>query len=236
MDTLSAPPAAADPPTRNPPDRGEIARQKLLAAAIDVFGRLGFDGTTTRVIAAQAGVNQQAIPYYFGGKEGLYVAAADHISGKVSERLSSARETVQARISRMGGQPIGPDEARALLTAILQPLADLLASDESAEWARFMVREQMTPTEAFSRMYGRTMGPLLGIVTTLVGITLEEPADSERVRLRTASLIGGILVFRVANTAAMRLLGWKNVGEQERQAIHAHVADLVASVRYGNRP
>src|SRR5579862_9588675 len=55
------------------PNRNDL-RLRLLEAAIDVFGRHGFDGASTRMLAKAAGVNLQAIPYHFGGKEGLYLA------------------------------------------------------------------------------------------------------------------------------------------------------------------
>lgn len=38
-------------------DRGDATREKLLNTAIDVFGRYGFDGATTRKLADAAGVN-----------------------------------------------------------------------------------------------------------------------------------------------------------------------------------
>src|SRR3546814_4183421 len=70
------------------PDRGDTTRQKLLRASIDVFGRHGFDGATTRTLADAAGVNLQAISYHFGGKDGLYVAAAEHIAAMIAGHRS----------------------------------------------------------------------------------------------------------------------------------------------------
>ena len=43
--------------------RGLQARERMLRAALDQFGRHGFNGTTTRMIAAAAGMNLGAIPY-----------------------------------------------------------------------------------------------------------------------------------------------------------------------------
>ena len=50
---------------------GERAREKILAAAVQEFGAKGYAGARTAGIAARAGVNQQLISYYFGGKQGL---------------------------------------------------------------------------------------------------------------------------------------------------------------------
>ncbi|MBA2310927.1 MAG: TetR/AcrR family transcriptional regulator [Pseudonocardiales bacterium] len=54
--------------------RGEAAeqtREKILRAAVAEFGAKGYAGARTAGIAARAGVNQQLISYYFGGKQGL---------------------------------------------------------------------------------------------------------------------------------------------------------------------
>lgn len=50
----------------------ERTRARILDAATEEFGAKGFAGARVSRIAARAGVNQQLIAYYFGGKEGLY--------------------------------------------------------------------------------------------------------------------------------------------------------------------
>jgi AcrR family transcriptional regulator len=50
----------------------ERTKAQILDAAIDVFSAKGFAGARVAEIAKQAGVNQQLITYYFGGKDGLY--------------------------------------------------------------------------------------------------------------------------------------------------------------------
>ncbi|ROO91339.1 TetR family transcriptional regulator [Actinocorallia herbida] len=50
-------------------------RQALLEAARRRFTRLGYDGTTLREVAADAGVNLALIKRYFDSKEGLFKAA-----------------------------------------------------------------------------------------------------------------------------------------------------------------
>ena len=39
-----------------------------------VFADLGYDGASTRLISSEAGVNMAMLNYYFGSKEGLFVA------------------------------------------------------------------------------------------------------------------------------------------------------------------
>jgi TetR/AcrR family transcriptional regulator len=52
----------------------ERSRQALLEAALDEFSERGYAGARVADIAQRAGVNKQLINYYFGSKEGLYLA------------------------------------------------------------------------------------------------------------------------------------------------------------------
>jgi AcrR family transcriptional regulator len=53
----------------------EASKQALLRAALDAFSKYGYDASTTKIIAAEAGLNEQLITRYFGGKSGLLLAA-----------------------------------------------------------------------------------------------------------------------------------------------------------------
>ena len=52
----------------------EATRSKIIKAAIRIFAEDGYEGASIRHIVARADVNQAAINYHFGGKEGLYRA------------------------------------------------------------------------------------------------------------------------------------------------------------------
>jgi TetR/AcrR family transcriptional regulator len=52
-------------------------RQQLIQVAVDLFSRKGFKGTTTREIAAAAGVTEAIIFRHFETKEQLYTAIID---------------------------------------------------------------------------------------------------------------------------------------------------------------
>jgi TetR/AcrR family transcriptional regulator, regulator of cefoperazone and chloramphenicol sensitivity len=225
---------AADPRA----ERGDATRQKLLEASIDVFGRLGFDGATTRAVADAAGVNLQAIPYYFGSKDGLFIATAEHIATRIKSQFAELYGRVQARLAEAEAQGIAIDakEARELLTEIIQLKATLYVSDESESWARFLQREQLDPTEAFARVYRGVMKPSFDVIARLVAILLDEDPLSEHVRLRAMSLLGAVMVFRTAKAAASTHLGWTKTGPRELDAIHALAAELVASIGQQGKP
>lgn len=60
---------------KSPKKRDRSASEdKLMAAATEVFSKYGFKGSTTKMIASKAKMNESLIARYFEGKEGLLIA------------------------------------------------------------------------------------------------------------------------------------------------------------------
>jgi AcrR family transcriptional regulator len=56
-------------------DKDKIDKKDhILDVAERVFSEMGFDGASTRLISGEAGVNMAMLNYYFGSKEGLFLA------------------------------------------------------------------------------------------------------------------------------------------------------------------
>lgn len=60
-------------------------KDHILDVAEKVFSELGYDGASTRMISGEAGVNMAMLNYYFGSKEGLYLAV---FTRKISASLA----------------------------------------------------------------------------------------------------------------------------------------------------
>lgn len=52
-------------------------KEHILDVAERIFSDLGYDGASTRLISGEAGVNMAMLNYYFGSKEGLFLAVFD---------------------------------------------------------------------------------------------------------------------------------------------------------------
>lgn len=50
------------------------SKERLIDAGILIFSTYGFNGSTTKMIAKEANVNEALIARYFGGKEGLFIS------------------------------------------------------------------------------------------------------------------------------------------------------------------
>ena len=63
-------------------------KDHILDVAEKVFSDKGFDGASTRLISSEAGVNMAMLNYYFGSKEGLFLAIFDR-------KISSFQDILQ---------------------------------------------------------------------------------------------------------------------------------------------
>src|ERR1700728_737238 len=185
---------------RRPPSggyaRGEATRLRIITTALDVFGTLGFEEASTRLIADRAGVNLAALHYYFAGKDGVYRACAEHIAAYGEQMVGP----FLARLETPLANPrLTRRQLRTLLHEPLDGFADLLVSPhEPPIWIAFVLREQMNPTAAYGVLHERVSGPLIGAVAALVGRLIDRPADAEETILRTLAMFGPLMVFRRA--------------------------------------
>jgi AcrR family transcriptional regulator len=67
------------------------ARERLLAAASDLFSRKGYSATTTREIVAAARVTKPVLYYYFQNKEGIYVELMRKAFAKLDTLLDASQ-------------------------------------------------------------------------------------------------------------------------------------------------
>src|SRR6187402_391316 len=68
---------------------GESSRGAVLEAARSRFARFGYDGTTIRGVAADAGVDPALVMQFYGSKEGLFAAAILDIHTTSLESMST---------------------------------------------------------------------------------------------------------------------------------------------------
>lgn len=113
-------------------------RAAIVQAAIHRFAMHGFRGTTTRELAAAAGVSEPVLYQHFATKRELYTAIVDHLIEQAHERFDErARQIEQTADDRAYLQWLGesilevysedPDGLRLLLYSALEghELADL---------------------------------------------------------------------------------------------------------------
>ncbi len=217
-----------------PPSRGEPTREALIRAAIEIFGRDGFDAASTRAISESAGVNQALIGYHFGGKPGLYLAALRFIAASVAQRLGPLVESIETELGTAADSRAtkkkNAEQALALLQQLLGAFVGMLASDESAAWARLILREQQNPSDGFDVLYEGFMHRMLGVTSELVARAQNRGASAAECKLTAFTIVGQAVVFRAARAAVMREMQWQQLGAAELRNIRAQLAHNIAAI------
>lgn len=198
--------------------KGEEARRRILEAALKVFAAAGFKGATTRRIAELAGVNLPALKYYFGGKEGLYLACAEEILGRyqagMQGMVAGARASLEADLSA--------EQARALLKIVMQTLADMLVGGGEAEtWSAFMLRQIGEQGPAFDLLYAQLWAPGVEVTAGLIARALGRPAASADARIQALLLISSLSAFGTARPVALKFLDWPDAKADRMAQIKA---------------
>lgn len=185
--------------------RGEHTRGRLLEAGIELFAELGYERASTRAIARRAGVSLPALQYYFGGKEGLHRACAEHITADVRSRLDPAAARVRTALGR---RDLTGAELLELLRAVVEPFLEGLATERPESWALFFARAQGEHNAAFDAIFQQVSGRLLALVTEIVGRILGRSPGSPEVAIRAVAIVGQTALVRRARPIILRVLGW----------------------------
>jgi len=67
----------------------DATRDRIVAAATDLFAERSFDGASTRDIAGRAGVTQPLLNYHFRSKDELWHAAVDTLFDRLNETMAT---------------------------------------------------------------------------------------------------------------------------------------------------
>ncbi|WOF72807.1 TetR/AcrR family transcriptional regulator [Parvibaculaceae bacterium PLY_AMNH_Bact1] len=84
---------------RASPNRSEATKRGILDVACQHFSSVGFEGTSTRRIATEAGINHSLIVYHFKNKDGLWKAVMEDLfaiaAAHAAEHCASSDDPVE---------------------------------------------------------------------------------------------------------------------------------------------
>ncbi|MBX3481646.1 MAG: CerR family C-terminal domain-containing protein [Caulobacter sp.] len=194
--------------------KGEAARARILEAALAAFGAGGFKGATTRQIADEAGVNLPALKYYFGGKEGLYLACAEEIVERYRARMVAPILQAQAMLEAREA----PETARQALKIVFRALAGQMVETREAEaWAGFVLREIAEPGPAFAILYEQVWQPGVNIVGYMIGLAGGLSAGAAQ--MEALLMISSLSAFGAARPVSLKYLGWDDVSGERFERV-----------------
>src|ERR1700745_508265 len=159
----------------------KVTRDKIIKAASHAFARDGYEGASIRAIVAEAGVNQAAINYHFGSKEGLYRAVLQ----TALRALMKDDEVPQNNLPR----------ETALRRFVRRQLRPMTARDELSEYVRIFTWETLKPSPVFRQFMAKEAAPFLAGASALARRFLPEDATDEQAIIGALWLFGQCSIF-----------------------------------------
>ncbi len=152
-------------------------RQRLLAAAAEVFAQKGYWETTHAEICQKAKANTAAVNYHFGSKENLYVESWKYAFEK----------SVEAHPPEGGIPPEAPavERLRGRILAFMQRIAD-----PDNYGMEILHKEMANPTGLLTQIMHEKIEPMRQGMQSIVQELLGDGASERQVSLCAMSLIG----------------------------------------------
>ncbi|MDZ4392277.1 TetR family transcriptional regulator, partial [Cypionkella sp.] len=140
----------------------------IVTAARLLFSRNGFDQTTVRDIAAEAGIDPALIVRYFGGKEALFIQAAD-IALELPDVSSIDRSDIGLSLARHFLKMWEDGGSHGGLPVLLRSAA---SNEGAAERLREIFARQVVPVLRLILPEDRALERAAMISTQLLGVAL----------------------------------------------------------------
>ncbi|MDR2117271.1 MAG: TetR/AcrR family transcriptional regulator [Planctomycetaceae bacterium] len=168
---------------------------RIIEAAGPIFAQKGFAATTVREICAAAKVNQAAINYYFGSKEGLYK--------KVFESICSSFTSFQYEM-------VEPDQSHPFEERfhelIVRRAKDFFAT-EQVEWkSQLLFREFHDPTPSCGEKFQEYIIRDYKVIYRYLDEYFD-PATPEHIRWKCIfSMFGSIFFYKKCNWILRKII------------------------------
>ena len=187
---MSTQPGTDEPMPLRRRELAEWRRERILDAALQVFGSKGFDAATTRDLAAAAGVTSGLLYHYFANKEALLVAVIVErgFAAELRQLLSDAGERPASVVIPevvTGFSSIMNDRAPLIglfVSGIANPMIKA-GLDEMLEETHGLLGDYLAGRVAAGELRPHNTRTLLSVLfnACAVGILLKQPVDPAEV-------------------------------------------------------
>ena len=208
---MVAQPSATPPSTRD----ADRTRAEILAVATREFADKGYDGARVDEIAAKTSTTKRMLYYYFGGKEGLYIAV-----------LEQAYAGIRALEQKLDVEHLDPVEA-------MRKLAELTFDHHEAhpDFIRLVSIENIHRAEHIARSTALSglANPALDVLTRILSrgrAARQFRADVDA--LDVHMMISAFCVFRTANRHTFHAIFQRDMLDPKRRKHYRRMlGDLV---------
>ena len=183
------------------------SRARLLEAAGEVFGEVGFKAATIREITRRAGMNVAAVNYYFRDKAELYSAVLLHAQRCAAETVGVGSGSAEERLRDFIG---------GMMRHVLDPL-------RPAWHSRLMAREMAAPTRRLHNLIDEVFRPKVELLDGILRDLTDGRLSDGEIARASASIVSQCVFYRQNRPVILRLY-------PELLGDEAHIEKLVEHI------
>ena len=212
--------------------RGEETRARIVAVALELFGEHGFEGISTRDIAARASVNAPALPYYFDSKEGLYIACLQRVITRFWAFMKEVVDEAESALARDASDP----EIIEAFCAVQMRLAELACDEDAQNWRRLLERQQadLGPSFALQAYTEGVTQRMFSVMVAVVARLLGTSTKSPETLVRTLALGGQLTILQSMPRTTLSVLKRERIGTEElalfKRVVREHTTVVLQSL------
>lgn len=163
-------------------------KDRIVAAAQELFGEQGYPTTSMREITARADVNLAAINYHFGSKENLLHEIVRNCMKPLNEERLRILDQLEAAAAQSGN----PLALRDVIHAFLEPAVRLFSSTNNEALPCMMARLHHELAPGLEDLMNQIFSPVLARFVAAVQAALPERQPREII-LRGHFMVGSLL-------------------------------------------
>lgn len=195
--------------------RTERARDRILAAAEEVFAAQGYDGTSLRRIAELAGVPVALVSYHFGSKLELYRAIfhlrVPTIVGQRQTGLEIAR--------------LEPDRERRLELVVRALIVPMLGLRNSGRFGSILAREITDPGNVERGIFREMFDPVAEMMLEALRDCLPDWTEAD-LHYAYNTMLGSMMYF-MADTGRIVRLSQGQADPDRNEEASQHMVDIL---------
>ncbi|ODQ07107.1 MULTISPECIES: CerR family C-terminal domain-containing protein [Enterobacterales] len=208
----------------------EQTQEKLVQEGIKLFALHGISGLRTRQLAQDAGVNQSAIPYHFGGKLGVYTAVIQYIATELASEIHFDQFDNKLQ-SLLKENKLDRGSLASLISLLVSRLTQALLAPERHYYSQLILREQLEPTENYELIYRNFIEPFHLRLSHLIKL-IDKNSKALTTTIRAHAIIGQILGFVIAKKAFLFRIDKQEITPQLLENITHEISQLSVSALF----
>ena len=190
-------------------------KARILVAAEEVFAAKGFQGASTREIAARAGVNISSLHYHWESKETLYFTVFRAIYDRIVDLLRNTLAPVLVK----------PGKRDEMIELTMRQLFDFFADNPNVP--KLLMRRIVENEEIDVGIERDILVPAWGVFAQWLARARKRKVSDLDSRLFMLSVHSVLMVYLLDSRSYQTLLGGSVRSGEVRERVRAHAIELV---------